>query len=427
MRGIRHGRPVIALIAMPFVAISLLAGCTTGEESDGGTENTAGTGVGQVTITMATWNDNITPEMVEAFETANPDIKINVTSYDGDTYSEKVTTMIAGDTAPDILHLYEADAIRFAATGSLEPLDSYLTNGSLSADDFIPAVADLAKLMNGTYGIPWCYADEVLFYNKDLFDAAGVDYPTADWTWDDYQAAAAALTKGDGGSKTWGADSFSFPGMWYSLAGQAGDQVIDGQGNLVLGDGMKKAVGFINEMTNVDKTMAAPAASGTDVTDLFAAGRAAMTLNGSWGVLTYRDAEFNWDMVPMPGEQRDYTSLHSGFYTISKTSQNKEAAWKFIEFMMGDEGQALTSVGTSNPSALLALADSTEWQHPGTGGPANWGAVTDAASDGSGQFGYTLASPTATNDLANDINAYLLGAMSLDDVTKSIDDANAGS
>jgi multiple sugar transport system substrate-binding protein len=365
--------------------------------------------------------------MVSAFEAANPDIKINVTSNDSDTYSEKVRTMIAGNTAPDILHLYEADAISLAAAGKLESLDSYLANGTLSSNSFIPAVADLAKLMNGTYGIPWCYASQVLFYNKDLFDAAGVSYPTADWTWDDYRKAAVALTKGEGGSKTWGADAFSFAGMWYSLAGQAGDQVINGQGGLVLGDGMKKAVEFINNVTNVDKAMAAPSASGTDVTDLFAAGRAAMTLNGSWGVLTYRDAEFNWDIAPMPSEQREYTSLHTGFYTISAASQNKEAAWKFIDFMMSEQGQLLTSIGTSNPSALKALSGSTEWQHPGTGGPTNWSAITDAASDGSGQFGYTLASPTATNDLASEINAYLLGVNSIDDVAKAIEAANAGS
>ncbi|MDR2566592.1 MAG: sugar ABC transporter substrate-binding protein [Bifidobacteriaceae bacterium] len=417
-----RSKPIITLAAATCLATALLAGCT----SDTGT-NTPSDGGGKTVVTMATWNDNITPEMVDAFEKANTDIDLQVTSYDSDTYSEKVTTMIAGNTAPDILHLYETDAIRLASS-SLEPLDSYLSGGTLTSDAFIPAVADLAAKMGGTYGIPWCYADQVLFYNKDLFDAAKVEYPTADWKWEDFRAAAKKLTSGEGNGKQFGADAFSFAGMWYSLAGQAGDGVIDGDGKLVLGDGMKKAVDFINTLTNVDQSMAAPSASGTDVTDLFSAGKAAMTLNGSWGVLTYRETEANWDMVPMPADLVDYTSLHTGFYTISKTSQVKDAAWKFIEFMMGDEGQQLTSIGTSNPSVLKKFADSTEWQHPGgNGSPSNWGAITDPATDGSGQFGYTLASATATNDLANEINAYLLGVKTIEDVDKAIQAANQAS
>ena len=415
MHSTRRGWRVIAAAAtVPLFAAAALTSCSTGGGGDAS---------GETTITVSNWNDSITPAMVSAFEEANPDIKLDVQSYPGDGYSEKVTTMITGGNAPDVMLLFETDAIRLAAANQIVSLDEYLQGGDLSSDDFIPAVADLSTKMDGTYGLPWCYATQVLFYNKDLFDAAGVDYPTADWTWDDYRTAANAVTTGSGNDKIWGADKFSFAGIWYSLAGQAGDEVIDGDGNLVLGDGMQDAIEFTNELVNVDQVQPQPAASGTDVTDLFAAGKAAMSLNGSWGVLTYRDAEFNWDIAPMPAGERDYTSLHTGFFTIAESSDHKDEAWTFIDFMMSEEGQDLISAGTNNPSAIEAFADSTAWQQGGEGGPTNWDAITGSAAD-AGQFGYTLASATLTNDIEAQINAYLLGAQSLDDVMKRVEAAN---
>jgi multiple sugar transport system substrate-binding protein len=315
--------------------------------------------------------------------------------------------------------LFEADAIRLAAAGQIDPLDEHIAGSSISTDDFVPAVQNLAEKMGGTYGLPWCYASQVLYYNKDLFDAAGVSYPTNDWTWDDYREAALKLSSGSGTSKIWGTDAFSFPGIWYSLAGQAGDPVINADGNLDLGDGIKRALEFTNELTNIDKVASPPAASGQNVTDLFAAGRSAMSLNGSWAIGTYRDAEFNWDIAPMPKDKTSYVSLHTGFYTIYKDSKQKDAAWSFIEFMMSEEGQKITSEVTSNPSAIKSLADSPVWQIGGKGGPTNWGAITDAAAS-SGAFGYTLADPTTSNDLGTDFNSYLLGAKSLDDVMKNV-------
>ena len=409
----RSWRVIATAAALPLLAGAALTGCSTSNEDPSG----------PTTITVSNWNDSITPEMVAAFEDAHPEVKLDVQSYPGDSYSEKITTMITGGKAPDVMLLFETDAIRLAAADQIVQLDDYLKDGDLSSDDFIPAVADLAAKMDGTYGLPWCYATQVLFYNKDLFDAAGVDYPTADWTWDDYRTAANAVSTGSGNGKIWGADKYSFSGIWYSLAGQAGDEVVDGEGDLVLGDGMKKAIEFTNELVNVDKVQPQPAASGTDVTDLFAAGKAAMSLNGSWGALTYKDAEFNWDIAPMPAETRKYTSLHTGFYTISKSTEKKDAAWTFINFMMSEEGQALTSKATNNPSAVTAYADSTDWQQGGTGGPSNWSAITDSAGE-FGRFGYTLASATLTNDLEAQINAYLLGAKSLDDVMASVEAAN---
>jgi multiple sugar transport system substrate-binding protein len=402
-------RRIIAVASLALIASALVSCSSSGSAS------------GKTTIRVSNWDGGISKEVVAAFEKEHPDINVDVLLYPDD-YSQKITTMITGGKAPDVMLLWEEDYARFSKSGVLEPLKDYIAKSDVATDDFIPAVNELAATTGGTYGLPWCYASELLFYNKDLFDAAGVSYPTDAWTWDDFRQAAVKLTGEQDGQTVWGTDAITQGGIWYSMAGEAGDKVLDDKGKLSLGDGLKKALEFQNQLTHEDKVSPEPS-TGDSVSDLFAAGRAAMTRSGSWSIGTYREAPFNWDVVPLPAETRDYTTLHTGFYTINAKSgkDKKDAAWTFINFMMSKDGQALTSESTSNPSAIAALASSDSWQHGGPGGPTNWGAI--ATSGETGSFGYTLAPSTVSTNLVEKFNSYLLGATSLDEVLKSAKDA----
>ena len=84
-------------------------------------------------------------------------------------------------------------------------LDDKLKDLGIDKSDFQPAVTDITNQVGGYYGFPQGFATEIMYYNKDMFDAAGVAYPTDDWTWDDYTAAAEKLTKADGSQ--YGSDS----------------------------------------------------------------------------------------------------------------------------------------------------------------------------------------------------------------------------
>lgn len=391
-------------------AAALLSGC--GGTSDGGSDTSAAEN-GKVTVKFSAW-DEIPDEVFEAFNKEHPDINIDFVRIPGDDYSQKINQMVAGGTAPDVMLLYETDLPKFAKAGVILPMDDYLSKSTeIDSDDFIPAVQELNDTTDGVYGLPWCYASELLFYNKDMFDTAGVAYPTDDWTWDDYETAAKALTITDGSKTTqWGTDALSFGGIWYALAGQAGDDVVK-DGKLALGDGMKAALEFQNKLTNEDKVCPQPE-SGSSVSDLFASGQAAMCLNGSWMTSVYKDVDFNWDIVTLPKGERDYNSLHTGFYTVNAKSKNADAAWTFIEFMMGEEGQTITSEWLNNPSALKSIAAEGAYRNGGETGPENWDAFD--LSGEQGKVGYTTINTATTNNLINQFNSYLLGNISLDDV-----------
>lgn len=389
-----------------------LTGCSVNKKSNNSEE---------VTVRFSYW-DNFDQAILDKFEEENPNIKIELVQYPDGEYSQKINTMLIGKTAPDVIIAFETDLPRFAREGLIENLDEYISNSSLKDAEFIEAVDELTQLVDGNYGFPWSYAGEFMYYNKDIFDSVELDYPDETWTWEDYADAAKKLTIREGDSvKVWGSDKINFRGIWYSMIGSYGDPIIDSDNNIVLGDGLKKALEIENRMVNIDKSVPQPEA-GENIGDLFSAGKAAMTRTGSWMTALYKDVDFNWDIAPLPKGTQEYTTLHTGFYTINAESEHKEEAWKFIEYMMSEEGQSMTTEFSHNPSAIKEYAAKGEFKNEGKNGPYNW-ETFDWMQD-HGRFGYVLANASDTSNLIDLMEAYLLGGKSYEDIIKEVERIN---
>lgn len=113
-----------------------------------------------------------------------------------DDYYTQLQTQLAGGTAPDLFWL-DQDHMAWAYDGVLLDISEYLANDDrdvANPEDYFPGVWQTVALNDGVFGLPWIAQPVVLYYNRDIFDAMGVEYPTADWTWDDFKAAAEALT-----------------------------------------------------------------------------------------------------------------------------------------------------------------------------------------------------------------------------------------
>lgn len=379
----------------------------------GGAAAPAPGAIDQVTIRFSMWDTvDETVSFIQAFHDANPDIRVELVNIPED-YSTVINTMVIGGTAPDVILAWEVDMPRFAASGNIIPLDARVAASALvNVDDFMPAVAALADVTDGIYGIPWVYAGHFLYFNKDMFDAAGIPLPTDTWTWEEMATAAQALTIRDGATVTqWGITAIDFGGIWYSMIGQAGDEIVDSNMNLSLGAGLRRALEFQYRLTNEYQVMPQP---GTGVGDLFAAGMAAMTRQGNWFIAGYADLPFNWDIVPLPRDSRSFTNLHTGFFTINSASPNQEEAWRFIEFMMSHQGQTLLSEFSANPSAMMSVAAEGAFRVQGVNGPQNWGAF-DYFND-YGRFTFVLLNSTVTGNLVNQFNSVLLGINTIDHV-----------
>lgn len=372
-------------------------------ESESGGDTASG---GKVTI--STWNaPNADPELdqfTQCMESTG--IEVELTVIPESEYSSKLNQMIAtNDNSIDIYIVWENDLGNFANVGGIDKLDDYLADSSINTDDFIPAVEQLMSGLGGTYGLPWSVSAEILYYNKDMFDAANLEYPTNDWAYSDFLEAAEKLTvRGDDGSTEVYGCTLPNTQTWWAGIGGAGDQIYDpATGQMVIGDG---AVKFITDCKGLVDSGAMPAPS-SDTTDLFSAQRAAMSWAGCWNNGVYADVEgLNWDIATLPVDSVKYNTLHTGFYTINAYGSNKETAWKAIEYLMGEDGQNVVAKSGSM-TALNSVNEKGEWKTAKATTVTNWDAMTDSLE--AGIFGYTCLPTGVTNNAVSLFNSAMLG------------------
>ncbi|MBK8046581.1 MAG: extracellular solute-binding protein [Anaerolineales bacterium] len=227
----------------------------------------------------------------------------------------------------------------------------------------------------------------VLFYNKDLFDAAGVPYPTDDWTLQDLRDAAKKLTvdsDGDGVMDQWG---FSTD-LWdmelssgAALWGNGAEVLNADRTQTLIGEPKARAAWqTISDMVLLDKSIPDPETA-AQYGDAFAAGTAAMTTIGHWVVPEYAKLPFQWDVAAMPaGPEKRATSVNSAGFVLAKDSKNPDAAWKFVEFASSEAGQQSDRLGFALcPCSRASPKARPTWTRSRADPPAGLPGRTDSA------------------------------------------------
>lgn len=400
-------RKVMALLMATAMVGTLVTGCGGSSDDSSGEGDSASSN----TVTITTWNEPNADDALNMYKQCEEatGIDLEVTVIPETDYSSKLNQMVStGDDSSDIYIVWENDIANFAEAGGIDPLDDYLADSDIDTNDFIDAVNTLSDGLGATYGLPWCAATELLFYNQDMFDAAGIPYPTNDWSYSDFLAAAEKLTQKDGDTTTVYGCMLPDVQTWWAGIGGAGDQVYDpSTGEMVIGDGAEQ---FVSDCADMVSKGIMPEPS-SDTADLFGSGKAAMSWAGSWNIATYGDElGFNWDIATLPTNKVKYNTLHTGFYTINSSSKNKDNAWKVIEYLMGEEGQTINSKASGNMSALKTIAAEEAWKVENATTVENWDAMTDSLE--AGVFGYTCLPSGVTSNAVSNFNSATLGEKS---------------
>lgn len=400
-------RKVMALLMATAMVGTLVTGCGGSSDDSSGEGDSASSN----TVTITTWNEPNADDALNMYKQCEEatGIDLEVTVIPETDYSSKLNQMVStGDDSSDIYIVWENDIANFAEAGGIDPLDDYLADSDIDTNDFIDAVNTLSDGLGATYGLPWCAATELLFYNQDMFDAAGIPYPTNDWSYSDFLAAAEKLTQKDGDTTTVYGCMLPDVQTWWAGIGGAGDQVYDpSTGEMVIGDGAEQ---FVSDCADMVSKGIMPEPS-SDTADLFGSGKAAMSWAGSWNIATYGDdLGFNWDIATLPTNKVKYNTLHTGFYTINSSSKNKDNAWKVIEYLMGEEGQTINSKASGNMSALKTIAAEEAWKVDNATTVENWDAMTDSLE--AGVFGYTCLPSGVTSNAVSNFNSATLGEKS---------------
>lgn len=181
------------------------AGCSLGRDTAAGSGNVAEgrsaadrTKEGRVKITVSVWDNANSPQfqaMADAFMEKNPEIDVELLDIQSDEYNNKLTVLLAGNESdPDVIMIKDADTqISMREKGQILDLTSYISRDGVDLSIYNGA-ADQLQMDGKQYTLPFRQDWYVLFYNKDLFDAAGEAYPADDMTWGEYERLAERLT-----------------------------------------------------------------------------------------------------------------------------------------------------------------------------------------------------------------------------------------
>ncbi|RPI58725.1 MAG: sugar ABC transporter substrate-binding protein [Chloroflexi bacterium] len=175
------------------------------------------------TLTFSGWGDEteqqIYRDSITRFQEVCPGVTVNYEPIPAD-FQTKLKAAMAGGTAPDVFYVDDQLMTAFGQTGQLLPLDDYMAEAGVSADDFIPQLMPIFTFEDQIYGLPKDWGTLGLIYLPDVFDAAGVDYPTEDWTWEDMRTAAQTIAENtDSAGYCQGADWARFAPMVFSNGG----------------------------------------------------------------------------------------------------------------------------------------------------------------------------------------------------------------
>jgi multiple sugar transport system substrate-binding protein len=323
------------LTAAAVVAtVGLLTACSTpSAESDE-----------KVTITYQVWAGTQTPAMQEiaaAFEKENPNISVEVQELPWPQYWSTLQTSAQGGTAPDAFWMLAQQIRPYAAGGQLLDITDAIESEGVDLSNYPQAVLDLYDQGDGAiYGLPKDFDTNAIWYNKAIFDAAGVDYPTDEWTWEDFRAAAKAITNPEAG--VWGvAAPIDYQGGYYNSIFQAGGQVISDDGTTALIDS-PEAIAGLKFWTDLQADGSSPTLqqlSDTEAETQFEQGKIGMYLSGAyWALQLYNNTEMrdNIDVAPLPiGEKR--ATVTSGIANVGYAgTEHPEEVKKFLLFASGE-------------------------------------------------------------------------------------------
>ena len=330
----------------------------------------AQTGKAKVTLTYtnnSTGSDKAVQEsLITEFAKTNPNIIVNYTPIPADSwggYFDKVATLIAGGTPPDVSRIAIEGAQHFASRDLSLPLDSFISNepdklGEYYADVYKPVI-DVFVTNGKTYGLPFAANTEVMFYNKKMFQDAGVPLPTEMWTKDQFIDAAQKLTKrsGSGDPQVYG---FGFPIAYFNGA----IPFIFSNGSNLLTDDLTKsqandpkvveAITLMRDMVWDLKVAPKPTTNGNDIVNLFAARKIAMMPGARNPIGALKAAGLStdeYDIAPWPSWKANVTEFGVGASAILKSSKYPQEAWQWVKFLTSPTAIAfLTLTGGSVPA-----------------------------------------------------------------------------
>lgn len=297
---------------------------------------------------------------IAAFETEHPGVKVTYETAAWDAYFTKLQTVVAARQAPDAFELNYENFVTYAEKGALLDLGPLVTaDTGFDVGVYNPTALAAFSEAGRQYGLVESFSNVVLFYNKDLFDAAGVAYPKADWTWKEELEAAQKLT--DAGKGVWG--DFAPIQFWefYKTIAQNGGAIFNAEKTEVTIDSARNIETLTWMVDKVNRYKVTPSdaeMAGQSSEDLFKAGKIAMLRTGIWLLGDFTEnAPFNWDIALEPGNTQKAHHFFANGVAVSANSAHPREAYEWVKFL-------------TSSKAAVDLRIAAGWELPAVSDPA---------------------------------------------------------
>ncbi|MBT2291227.1 sugar ABC transporter substrate-binding protein [Paenibacillus albidus] len=349
-------------IAAVLAGVMMLSACSSGGANNNagsstGTEN-AGNSKDKVKLTFSIWGDvntgAVEQQLADEFNAAHPDIEVKFEPIPGDGYGTKLTTSLASGTAPDVFLVGEGDFMSFVDKGVIEPLDDYIAkDSSFDLNIYQKNLIDMERIGDKLYYLPKDFNPLSLWYNKKIFDDAGVAYPSEGWTWDDMFATAQKLTKQENGKYTqfgFNAGTWEYPIYTYLWAN--GTDIANEDGTKAEGfmngektvKAMEKYVALSTGENRVSPTPQDTQTMGGD-SSMFMTGKLAMMVTGRWikSDLDKSDVDYGSALIPKGAEGSRAGIIAAAGWAMNSKTKHKAESYELMKWLSGTESQKLRS------------------------------------------------------------------------------------
>lgn len=349
-------RPTRRRLRTAFVASALLASvaaCGGGDGRDSGGGRTAV----RVQIEGEPEEIRVYEDVAREFERTHPDIDVRIVGVgqDEDHLAKLATSFAAGDP-PDVFLVNYRDYAQFATRRAIEPVGDRLPPAE--RDQFFPQPLDAFTFDGELQCIPQNISSLVVYYNRALFRAAGLSHPAPTWSWEDFRAAAIALTKGEvRGVGLRPAIIRVAPFVW-SNGGELVDDPQSPTRFTLDTPAARQALEFLLRLAHEDKVMPTAAERAAQpLLERFAAGKLGMFLSSRRDTPGFRELRgFDWDVASLPVAKQPAGILHSDAFCVSRAGKHKDAAFSFALYAGGKPGQEITALAGRTVPSVKELA-----------------------------------------------------------------------
>lgn len=300
------------------------------------------------TLRFATWDSDeslaIQQAIAKKFEEKHPGVKVQVEPY-GDGYDQKLVAAFGAGSPPDVMYMWNFPQYYT----SLMPLDDLIAKDAaeIKPDDIPQGLMNTTRVEGKTYGMPSGFTTQVVFYNKDMFKAAGVENPKDGWTWDDLRAKAAKFRNKENKVYGFAVDAKPDPYDFEQFLWSNGTKYISEDGKTIDGymnsDAAAQVLDMFGDMAKKEEAATLHLGDETSGETLFKGGKIAMFQSAMWSKAGIDAAGFSYGVAPLPkfGDKPAHSALGVSAMSIAKDAAHPDLAWEFVKFFSSPEAVAM--------------------------------------------------------------------------------------